>query len=392
MNLHKHVRLTALAIAVLLLTVGCVTPRIGEKWPALSLIEVNGQTHIAAAYTDQITLINPVTGQTANLLDTEGNIRVDQNNNPREWRVLGGDADGAQFFTDPIRQDDDTLLFASLNEQVFRVDTVTARLQSPGIDVDGAVLAEPAMSDTMLYVPFKQGGLQAVNRDSLAIAWKFQTQEGIWDTPLLHEGVLYVPSVDHFLYALDAETGAERWRADLEGGVAATPLLYNNHLYVGSFNRKLYKVAIMGAQAGEVVGTYDATSWVWGSPVEYDGTLYITDMGGAVHAVNPDTMQAVWSEQVADRGMRPGPLVTEQYVVAASRNGRVYWLNRNSGGLLANEEVEGAPELLSDMLLVRAEDVEGLSEDRVIVGTVDLGRMVTALPLEPGSSRWTYSR
>ena len=388
MRLHKHIRLTTLAIVVMLLTVGCVTPRIGESWPALSLVDINGQPRIAAAYTDQAVLLNPTTGNAAELLNTEGETRLDENGNPRIWRIMGGDVEGAQFFTEPIRQDDDTLLFAALNEQVFRVDTLTARIDPLGIAVGGQVLAEPVLSDTMLYVPFKLGGVQALDRDNDESQWEFPTDEGIWDAPLLHDGTLYVPSVDHFLYALDAETGAERWRADLEGGVVATPLLYNDHLYVGSFNRKLYKVNL----SGDVVATYEATNWVWGAPVEYDGTLYFGDMGGVVHAVNPDTMTEVWSAQVAERGIRPSPIVTEDYVVVGSRNGRVYWLNRVAGDVDFDREVEGTPELLSDMLLLRAADVPNLEEDLVIVGTVDLGRMVAAFTLENGRLNWIYGR
>lgn len=396
MTFRNRTTLAALLLAVLLVTVGCVTPRIGEKWPALSVMTVEGRTAIVVAYTDRIELLNPATGRPVELLNTEGDVRRDEQGNARVWRVNGSDAENAQFFAQPIAITDpesgeESLLFASLNEAIFPVDAFTARIDTLGIDLNGAMLAQPAVDDSSFYVPYKFGGVEALNRSTYDITWRFDTLEGVWATPLLDNGTLYIPSVDHFVYAVDSETGQERWRANLEGGVVATPLLYEDHLYVGSFARKLFKISL----SGDIVGEYAAQNWVWGAPVVYDGTLYVADLAGYVHAIDPNTMQAEWSIQIAERGIRPSPLVTEDYVVVASRDGRVYWINRTGGTRAFQAEVEGRPEILSDLVLVRSEDVVGVTgvvEDIVIVGTVDLGRMVAAFRLDDGRLNWTYRR
>lgn len=391
MNTSKQwpkLRLILLLSALLLFGTGCVASRIGVSWPSIGLTDVSGQTEIVVAYNQQISLIDPVTGMRAQLRNAEGEVRLDEQGNPRPWFFNGADHNNLQFFAQPLLQGE-TFLFPSYNDSMVEIDQQTSRLENT-YPLPDFVIAEVVEDDDMLYVPLFHDGIAAVDAGSFEVLWQFDMEQGVWATPLLVDGVLYVPSVDHNLYALNAETGTPVWDepVDLEGLAAATPLLYEDHLFIGSYSHKLFKISL----DGEIVGELMAENWIWSPPVEFEGVLYLTDLSGFVRAIDPETMNEFWSVRVAERGIRPAPLVTSGSVVVASRDGRVYWLDRRTGELIFSREIEGRPEILSDIVLIEANPESGLSEDLVIVSTVDPARQVAAFTLENGRAAWVYSR
>lgn len=394
--LHLHKRfVVVLALALLTLLVSaCAPARIGVSWGALTEVEIYGQKGVLIAYNHYLSLLDPATGVAIALRDSEGRERIDEGGNRRLWVLDGHNYENAQFFTRPVKMTDagvNTLLFAAYNDRLLKVTLDAARLD----DVRGVPMGAPMISDVVedeerLYVALKTGDVVAMNKTLLREDWRYDTPKGIWAAPLLHEGVLYAVSIDHSMHAIDAETGKAVWRTplDLGGVAAATPLFHDGHLYVGSYAGKLLKVTLEGRIAGE----YQVNNWIWSTPVFHEGLLYVTDLGGFVHAVDPATMKAVWSEKVAEKGIRPSPLVTDKYVVVASRDGRVYWLDRRDGVLVFTREVEGRPEILSELLLVKADPQRGLAEDMVVVSTVQMSHLVVAYALDNGRAAWVYAR
>ena len=102
----------------------------------------------------------------------------------------------------------------------------------------------------------------------------------------------------------------------------------------------------------------------------------MADLGGYVHALDSTSgLREIWSIQVADRGIRAGPLVYDQRVIVASRDGKVYWLDSFDGELINAREIEGAPELLGNLLLLEPSETLDIDEPLVIVSSVDPGRL-----------------
>lgn len=394
LSLHKRFVVVLALVVLTLLISACAPARIGVSWGALSEVEIYGQKGVLIAYNHYLSLLDPATGVVIALRDAEGRERIDEGGNRRVWALDGHNHDNAQFFTRPIKMANDgvnSLLFAAYNDRLLKVTLEAARLD----DARGVPMGSPMISDMVedeerLYVALKTGDVVAINKPLLKEDWRYDTPKGIWASPLLHEGVLYAVSIDHSMHAINAKTGRAVWREplDLGGVAAATPLFYDGHLYVGSYAGKLFKVTLEGRIAGE----YAVNNWIWSTPVPYDGLLYFADLGGNVHAVDPVTMKAVWSEKVAEKGIRPSPLVTDKYVVVASRDGRVYWLDRKDGLLVFTREVEGRPEILSELLLVQADPQRGLAEDMVVVSTVQMSHLVVAYALDNGRAAWVYAR
>ena len=174
------------------------------------------------------------------------------------------------------------------------------------------------------------------------------------------------------------------------GSVASTPLFANERIYVGSFNRAFFEISL----DGQILSNrYDTQNWVWGTPaIDETGVVYVADLSGYVHALDSHNNLAVlWSVQVAERGIRAGPVYYEGRVIVSARDGKVYWLDSRGGELINAREIEGAPELLGDLLLLEPSETLDIDEPLLIVSSVDTGKLLIAFGVD-GRQTWIYRR
>ena len=386
---RKSLLLIALLTLGIFALTGCVGARMGVSWPAVGLIELYGETHIVIAYNNEVAILNPTNGAPARLINPlNGETMRDGDNNPRTWILRGSENEGSQFFSVPIRVDKDTVLIADNNKRLLRVDSVVVEVQRTYPLAD-KVLTDMLLFDDMLYLPFQNGGLSAVQLEDFQQQWTLATEAGVWAQPLPVDDMLIVPSIDHFLYAVDRETGARLWSLDLGGAVASTPLLANGRLYVGSFDKSFFEISLDGA----ILNEYATQNWVWGTPAaDENGIIYVADLSGYVHALDSEVgLRERWSVQVAERGIRAGPLVYGERVIVASRDGKVYWLDRRDGQLLNAREIDDRPELLGDMMLLEPSETLKIDEPLLLVSSVHDGRLLIAFGVD-GRQTWAYPR
>lgn len=377
-----------LSLSVFLLS-GCVGARMGVSWPSIGLITINGEQNISLAYNNNVAILNPVNGAPLRLVNPlNGAAMLDSENNPRSWILSGSDFGGAQFYSLPIVVDDETMLVAANSGSLLRVDSVLVDVTRT-IPLDDKVVANVLVVEDIVYVPYQNGGLSARSIVDYRELWRFHTEQGIWAAPLLAADMIIVASIDHHVYALDRSTGQEIWSVDLGGSVASTPLLANDRLYVGSFNKSFFEISLDGA----ILSSYETENWVWGTPaIDEYGIIYLADLSGYVHALDSGrSLQALWSNSIAERGIRSGPLVYGDRVIAASRDGRVYWLDRRDGALINTREIDNRPELLGDMLLLAPSASLNIDVPLLIVSSVDEGRLLIAFEVD-GRQSWVYPR
>ncbi|MCY3779534.1 MAG: PQQ-binding-like beta-propeller repeat protein [Chloroflexi bacterium] len=388
MTSPKRILFTLLLLGAITLT-GCVGARMGVSWPAVGLIELYGESHIVVAYNNDVAILNPSNGAPARLINPlNGEVMLDNENNPRTWILRGTDNEGSQFFSIPIRIDEDTVLVADNNRRLLRVDSVVVEVRRTYPLAD-KVLTNVLRANDTLYVPYQNGGLSAISLESFQEEWSLVTGAGVWAQPLLVDDMLVVPSIDHFLYAVDHLTGERLWAVDLGGAVASTPLLANGRLYVGSFDKSFFEISL----DGEILSEYATQNWVWGTPaIDENGIIYVADLSGYVHALDSESgLRERWSAQIAERGIRAGPLVYGDRVIVASRDGKVYWLDRRDGQLLNAREIDGRPELLGDMMLLGPSENLAIDEPLLLVTSVHDGRLVVAFGVD-GRETWVYPR
>jgi outer membrane protein assembly factor BamB len=387
------------AFVFLLLLAACGPAPLGVGWPAISLMNTacgdNQFQHVLVAFNERIVLVDPADGSGSALLNNECEPRPPEaDGRARVWDFRGSGAN--QFFALPDELDSQTLIALNYAQRIYEIDTATARANngegSQLPERTGHTVAQPVVNGDLVYIGLANRDLVAWNRAENTLAWTVSTDHGVWSSPLLNEGVLYFASLDHNLYAADAETGDVLWSVDVEGAAASTPLLADGVLYIGSFARKIFAISLDGEKLAE----YSTLDWVWGTPVLGDGVLYAADLVGNVYALDvSNNLSEIWKQKVATRAIRATPVVFGDRVVVASRDQRIYWLNRDDG--TASLDGDGQPlvrevpsEILSDVLVIEPTETNNVEEPIVVVATLNPAELLIAYSLERGELMWTY--
>lgn len=386
-------RIVFAALILFLTASACVSRRDGVSWADLTL--VGEDNYILVSYNKFMVLVDPANGAPVQLRDSDGQIRTDAEGAARRWEI-SGDESGSQFFTTPVWLDDETLLVLNYEGSLAFASFPDACLANrAGACVDnfteselpGRSMADIVVDNGHVFVALADHDLVAVDLDTLEQEWLFETDRGLWAAPVVVDDTVYFGSMDHRFYAVGAGSGDELWSLDLGGGLASAPLLYegsgelDSRFYVASLGRKVYEVSM----AGEILAEYQAENWVWSTPTLYDEVLYITDMSGFVHALDINNeLREVWKTDTESEGIRPSPLVTDEFVIVASRDGTVFWLDRETGVEQFRQSVDA--EILSELILVERAD-----ETLVVVSTVKKEKTLVAFTLG-GAQRWTYDR
>lgn len=379
-------RILGLALLIIITVSGCVGSRIGVSWAGLKTI--GDDQKILFSYNDRLALIDPTNGSPMDVLDENGEIKRDDEGRPVSWEVLGqGGQQATSFFSTPVQYDDKTLLVATYEGTLLKIDLVGAdiRRSATPLPTGSHIIGNLAMDENAVYLPLSEKNVAAIDPVDLTVIWTAPTDNGVWSHVLISDGVLYFGAMDHYLYAVNAATGDQLWKLDVGGALTSSPVLENGHLYIGSITRKVFEVSL----DGEIVNEYDTEDWVWGTPVITDHTLYVADMAGFVYALDlADGFREIWKTQPATMGIRPSPIVTDDQVIVASREGKLYWLNRADGTTNLEEEI-GA-EILSDLLLIEPSETLNIPEPILVVSTVANDKLLVALTLDGGRRRWVY--
>ena len=376
-------RLRTALLLLLLSVAACVPIRQEAGWPVLSTLG-DGDS-ILLTYNNKITMIDSGNGQPVRLRNADGEIRVDEEGKARIWEFSGPEDAPNQFFSKPLRLDEDNLLVLSNTERLYEVNLARAdALLEEGKELPGRVLASPLLGEELVYVGAERT-LLALERDSHQLRWSFETGQSIWSQPLLLDGMLLFTSLDHNLYALDPQDGAEIWRLDLGGAAPVAPVVYEGQLYTGSFSRKIFKIS----GQGRILAEFSTEDWVWGAPAIVDGVLYAADLGGNVYAleIREESFRLLWQSEVSERAIRATPVASGEYVIVAGRDQKLYWLDRDDGRTYFTRELAG--EIVSDMLLL---DQGADSEPLLAVSTLADEDALVAYGVQNGERRWTYSR
>ncbi len=254
------------------------------------------------------------------------------------------------------------------------------RVLWPFTGAEGDYVGGGAVGNGILVIGNGDGKVYAFNVENGSPAWDqpFATGDRVWATPLIISDTVYVASLDHRLYALDLETGTERWERPFEAGgaMADRPLAFGDCLYIGAFDHKLYAIR---QEDGAVVWEFEGANWFWGTPAT-DGTfIYAADVDGNVYAVDAETGERQWQEQVGEL-VRLGPLLNQDgdILLVAGNYGTLYALDTSDGFGLWSEPGEGQ---LASIVV---------SGELIYVTRILATERVQAFYVENGRHLWTF--
>jgi outer membrane protein assembly factor BamB len=186
--------------------------------------------------------------------------------------------------------------------------------------------------DGTLYVPNDNFFTYAIDRDTMAVRWRFRTSDQTWSLPALSpsSGRLFLGNnVQLFApntFALDAATGEAAWKATVEGSVAASPLVTaDGKVLVGGFDGFL---RCYDAASGVPCWSFGARDHIYASPGELpDGTIVQPSADGTVYGLDPGTGALRWQFDTRD-AIRSSPAIDgDGNIYVGSGEGRLFVLN-----------------------------------------------------------------
>ncbi|MEM9773893.1 MAG: PQQ-binding-like beta-propeller repeat protein [Chloroflexota bacterium] len=127
------------------------------------------------------------------------------------------------------------------------------------------------------------------------------------------------------LYALNAETGAIEWRFDTEMPLGHSPTVDGNRIFVGGFDKRVYG---LNADTGALLWTFsEAQGGFSTNPVVVNNQVLMGSRDGRFYSLNGDTGQLNWQYPPADQDPL-GPILYS----AAYKDGRVYFASNDNHG------------------------------------------------------------
>jgi hypothetical protein len=147
----------------------------------------------------------------------------------------------------------------------------------------------------LLYISTSKGlyALNAVNGD---VAWRYDTQLPLGNSPTVADGIVYVGGYDRKLHALNALTGQHLWSFDEAGaGYNTNPLVVNDKIFVGNRDGKMYAIGAHGTpQQGQLIWEYATSGPIHLTAAYQSGVIYFASNDMHAYALNANSGALVW--------------------------------------------------------------------------------------------------
>jgi len=346
---HRRGVLLALALSVALIGAGCVGIQEPEGWAAP--VEVSGNL-----------LVQSDRGQFS---------LVDRNTGTVAWRYPIEAERSSPYYATPVVSGSSVYL-ASFGGRIARIQAGSSgATEQWTLSVDARLVATPMLRGTNLYVPTEDGRIIVVDAESGRIAQTIETSERrIWGSPAATSTTLFIGDLDNrATAAFNLQSGALLWEQAISGATAADLTLDGDLLLVGSFDQHLHALDITAG--GNERWAFQGTGWFMGRPLVSGGNVYAATMNGGVYAINRDTGSTVWS-QLVDGEFRASTVIVGSSLIATARDGRVYSFALSNGELQWSQQVVEDGRVNSDVFVDGTDLYVVTSQQRLI--RVDLSR------------------
>lgn len=259
----------------------------------------------------------------------------------------------------------------------------------------GPIHARAALAGDRVFVPDAKGFVYALNKKDGRLEWRTEVGSEIMSAPLVHENKLYIVTLAKELAALNLSDGTLLWKRSVgsrDSGFtvrgSADPVFIGGNLLVGYSDGTL---VAHDPESGSVRWTKNLGDRIRDfhdvdSTLVVSGSLaYLTSADGKLFALNPNDGSIVWQAQsgganevaVADSFLYvtadgvvscfkaesgqilweqdlqvPGlssPAVYGPWLVVAATQGKMFFLDRNTGDIVNFWHVKGGS--FSDPLL-----------------------------------------
>ncbi|MDM1350272.1 PQQ-like beta-propeller repeat protein [Myroides marinus] len=201
------------------------------------------------------------------------------------------------------------------------------------------------LEDGVLYVPFHNGELYALNHKTGQKFWevKIGLKNGalnkmmINQIPVIHGDKLYFVTQheNKNIYALNKKTGRHIWNYQLEYPYNHMPVLYSNEKIFVPNAPYFYS---FDAETGKALYARGFKTGMYSRPVSDGKRIFIADLSRDLFALDPEKLDILWKKDLPE-GAVDHKMVYEnnQLLLATSHN--FYALNPETGAVVWQTEV-----------------------------------------------------
>jgi outer membrane protein assembly factor BamB len=268
---------------------------------------------------------------------------------------------------------------ASLDKHLHAVDLATGKMKWK--TKLSHMKASPAVKGGRVYVGDLDGKFHCLDAATGAKVWDFDTEGEVTAGANFHADQILIGSYGGAtLYCLTAD-GKKKWDFKIDGGMNGAAAVVGDNTFAAGCDRTLHVIDVpTGKEVGsvELGGEAGATAAVAGESV------YVGTMANQVVAVNWKKQAKEWAFEPAKRAQAfyASAAVTDDVVVSASRDKKVYALDRKTGRELWNfataGQVDASPVVVGGRVYVGC--LSGLGEFYVLDLTT--GRKVQEVGLD----------
>lgn len=242
------------------------------------------------------------------------------------------------------------------------------------------VYSSPAIVDGVLYIGSTDGNVYALDAESGATEWVFETGGGIYSSPAVVDGTLFIGSSDSALYALDAEDGSEQWMFETGGSVSSSPTVRNGIVYFGGLDSSVYAV---DAERGSLEWTFQTEGMVSGVPAVDGGTVYIGSFDETLYALDAVTGTPEWKYH-AKGEIREGPSVADGTVFVGTKN--IDTSSETAENVYAVDAADGS-EVWTVETVGRVDGSPAVADGVLYIPS---SKVLYALDAADGTQHWSY--
>jgi outer membrane protein assembly factor BamB len=175
----------------------------------------------------------------------------------------------------------------------------------PGFDGEQARLSDTAArptgiaadADTIYQTVFDQCRVVAIDRETGAKRWSFQTAGWVFGDPAVDDAQVYVGSQDKHLYCLDKRSGRLRWKLSTGSRIESGPAVTEERVYIPSCDGHVY---CLDKKSGELLwkfatdGVNNQRSAIYSAPIVTKDTVYFAASDGNVYALDSTNGELRW--------------------------------------------------------------------------------------------------
>jgi outer membrane protein assembly factor BamB len=183
------------------------------------------------------------------------------------------------------------------------------------------ISSSAAVVDGKVYVGSEDNNWYCLDAYTGEKIWEFTTEYKVRASAAVAGGKVFTGADDGNFYCLDAETGEQIWKVD-GGGLfdeilmpqelqsRSSPIIVGSRMYAGALDGNVY---CLRTSDGRQEWKHATEGPIGGSPVYYDGVIYIASTDTYLYALDADTGDEIWHTIGLNLGVGYGTTWPTQY-------------------------------------------------------------------------------